>query len=82
MFPSTSQQVNNPADHQVSAAHENSRSQFSFDPEFSLPSYFFDKDFLDNADLCEPHVKEKRQPENDPLRKRTRLPEQPQEYRC
>ena len=54
---------------------------FSFDPEFSLPPYFFDKDFLDNADLCEPHVKDQGQPEKD-LHKRISLPEESQEYRC
>ena len=36
--------------------------QILYVEEFSLPPYFFDKDFLDNADLCEPHVKEKCNP--------------------
>lgn len=29
--------------------------------EFSLPPYFFDKDFLDNGDVCEPYVKDRMQ---------------------
>ena len=37
-------------------------SQISYVEEFSLPPYFFDKDFLDNADLCESHVKAKCSP--------------------
>ncbi len=37
-------------------------SQISYVEEFSLPPYFFDKHFLDNADLCEPHVKAKCSP--------------------
>jgi len=86
MFPATNHQITLHEDVQflsgASGTHEKIRSQFSFDPEFSLPSYFFDKDFLDNADLCEPQVKEKGQPENDLLRKRIRLPEESQEYRC
>ena len=86
MLPVTCQQAHTPVDLQLSAgvttAVENSRLPFSFDPEFSLPPYFFDKDFLDNADLSEPHVKERRQPENDQLRNRIRLPEDLQEYRC
>ena len=45
------------------------RPEFSFDAEFSLPPGFFDNDFLDKYDICEPHVKESMQPENDVLRK-------------
>ncbi len=86
MFSATNQQIALHEDLQLpaglSGTHENIRSHFSFDPEFSLPSYFFDKDFLDNADLCEPHATERRQPESDLPRKRIRLPEESQEYRC
>ena len=57
------------------------RTQILYVEEFSLPPYFFDKDFLDNADLCEPHVKEV-QPNDDPLRKRIGMPDEWQEYRC
>ena len=32
-------------------------SQISYVEEFSLPPYFFDEDYLDNAYLCESHLK-------------------------
>lgn len=32
-------------------------SQISYVEEFALPPYFFDKNYLDNADLYESHVK-------------------------
>jgi|GEM_PF-6187087 len=32
-------------------------TEFSFDPEFSIPPEFFDKDWLDNFDMCEPSDK-------------------------
>ena len=37
-------------------------SQISYVEEFSLPPYFFDKNYLDNADLYESHVKANRSP--------------------
>lgn len=57
-------------------------SPYSYIAEFSLPPYFFDKDFLDNADLCKPHPHERMQPDYDLLRKQTGLMATPQEYRC
>ena len=86
MLSLTYQQVHDAVDLQLSAgattAMENSSMPFSFDPEFSIPAYFFDKDFLDNADLSDPQATERRQPDSDPLRKRIRLPEDSQGYRC
>lgn len=54
-------------------------AQLSFDPEFSLPPFFFDKDFLDNCDLSEPQEKERMQPNNLLLRKQIGLLERSQE---
>lgn len=35
------------------------RPEISFDAEFSLPPGFFDEDFLNKCESCEPHEKEK-----------------------
>ena len=44
----------------VAAIYSSLRQLVSID-EFSLPPYFFDKDFLDNGDVREPYVKERMQ---------------------
>lgn len=66
MYTSSAQQIavfeNVPALTAIIGTREKIRPTFSFDPEFSLPPYFFDKDFLDNANLCEPQIKEKCKP--------------------
>lgn len=59
------------------------QTQYMYIAEFSLPPYFFDKEFLDNADLCKPHPHERLQPGTDPSRKRVAgLLATPQEFRC
>jgi hypothetical protein len=61
---------------------KDTHQQILYVDEFSLPPYFFDKEFLNNTDLCEPHVKEKYNPGNDPLRKQIGLSDESQKYRC
>jgi hypothetical protein len=54
-----------------------------FDMEFSLPTGgVIVKGCLDECDVCEPHVKERLQLENDLLRRQIELLEKSQEYRC
>lgn len=45
-------------------AAEKSIEQISFDAEFSLPSGFFEKDFLDNCDTSEMNAKKDRAGQN------------------
>lgn len=59
------------------------KSSTSFDMEFSLPTGgVIVKGCLDECDVCEPHVKERLQLENELLRKQIDLLENSQEYRC
>ena len=54
-----------------------------FESEFSLPTPgIIVKGCLDDCDVCEPHLKERMQLENDLLRKQIELLEKSQEYRC
>lgn len=57
------------------------QTHYSYVAEFSLPPYFFDKNFLDNADLCKPHPHERLQPE-ELSRNQAGLMANPQEFRC
>ena len=42
------------------------RNSLTFDPEFSLPPGFFEKELLEACDRCESPAKERMQTENHP----------------
>jgi hypothetical protein len=55
----------------------------NFEMQFSLPTPgIIVKGCMDECDICEPHVKERMQLENDLLKKQIELLEKSQEYRC
>lgn len=59
------------------------KQSIAIELEFSLPTPgIIVKGCLDECDICEPHVKERMQLENDLLRKQIELLEKSQEYRC
>jgi hypothetical protein len=59
------------------------KQAIEFESEFSLPTPgIIVKGCLDDCDVCEPHLKERMQLENDLLRKQIELLEKSQEYRC
>lgn len=45
------------------------RTPLTFDPEFSIPPGFFDKELLETCDRCEPQAKERMQTEHSPSSK-------------
>lgn len=62
---------------------QETKQRIDFEYEFSLPTAgIIVKGCLDDCDICEPHVKERMQLENDLLRKQIELLEKSQEYRC
>ncbi len=65
------------------AVTKETKQVIEFESEFSLPTPgIIVKGCLDDCDVCEPHLKERMQLENDLLRKQIELLEKSQEYRC
>jgi hypothetical protein len=59
------------------------KQSIDFEAEFSLPTAgIIVKGCLDECGVCEPHLQERMQLENDLLRKQIELLEKSQEYRC
>jgi hypothetical protein len=44
--------------------YTSNRTPLNFDPEFSIPAGFFDKELLETCHRCEPDAKEKMQTNN------------------
>lgn len=79
----TEQLVNNNLIEKEGKVSKETKQQIEFEAEFSLPTPgIIVKGCLDDCDVCEPHLKERMQLENDLLRKQIELLEKSQEYRC